>query len=223
MKNPFAGLDDIPWSTLLHAQGPAADVPANIRALASTDTTTWQTAMQALYATIYHQGIIYGATAPALPYLFDLLDVVVVDAKPILRGLIAAIAAGSGELEVQLGGEDSDDEDGDGDHDDTALAEALKAEGKDLDTELAREELEIGAVQEVISPHLPLLLSWLGDEDDQVRYDVVTACLNHPERLDIIAPAFRAALEQEQTDDVGLLLENVLELLENDESEHEDL
>ncbi|MFE4701200.1 hypothetical protein ACFRIC_29490 [Streptomyces sp. NPDC056738] len=68
MRSP-AELDDVPWSELDHAYGPAEDVPELIRALYGHDEEAADEAVYELYGNIHHQGTIYEASAPAVPFL----------------------------------------------------------------------------------------------------------------------------------------------------------
>ncbi|WP_030857938.1 hypothetical protein [Streptomyces sp. NRRL S-37] len=68
MKSP-AELDTVPWQTLAHAYGPAVDVPDLIRALHQDDDTAVDEAVRELYGNIHHQGTVYSASAPAVPFL----------------------------------------------------------------------------------------------------------------------------------------------------------
>ncbi|MFE2458044.1 HEAT repeat domain-containing protein [Streptomyces sp. NPDC059402] len=68
MKSP-AELDAVPWKSLRHAYGPAEDVPELIRALYQDDETAAAEAMHELYGNIHHQGTVYPASAPAVPFL----------------------------------------------------------------------------------------------------------------------------------------------------------
>ncbi|WP_329369805.1 hypothetical protein [Streptomyces sp. NBC_01483] len=68
MKSP-AELDDVQWSALTHAYGPAEDVPELIRALYQGDEETADEAIYELYGNIQHQGTVYPASAPAVPFL----------------------------------------------------------------------------------------------------------------------------------------------------------
>ncbi|WP_405831306.1 hypothetical protein [Streptomyces sp. NBC_01176] len=68
MKSP-AELDDVPWSALTHAYGSAEDVPELIRALYQGDEETAAEAIHELYGNIHHQGSVYPASAPAVPFL----------------------------------------------------------------------------------------------------------------------------------------------------------
>ncbi|MET8859276.1 hypothetical protein [Streptomyces sp. NPDC004579] len=68
MRSP-AELDDVRWSDLTHAYGPAEDVPELIRALYEDDEEAADEAVYELYGNIHHQGTIYQASAPAVPFL----------------------------------------------------------------------------------------------------------------------------------------------------------
>lgn len=68
MRSP-AELDDVPWHTLTHAYGSAEDVPELIRALYRDDQETVDEAIHELYGNIHHQGTVYPASAPAVPFL----------------------------------------------------------------------------------------------------------------------------------------------------------
>jgi hypothetical protein len=65
-------LEKIPWDTLQHAYGPAADVPRLIHDLASDSYDVYISALYGLYGNIYHQGSLYEATAYAVPFLTEL-------------------------------------------------------------------------------------------------------------------------------------------------------
>ncbi|MFE1290476.1 hypothetical protein [Streptomyces sp. NPDC058751] len=68
MRSP-AELDDVRWSELTHAYGPAEDVPELIRALYEDDEEAADEAVWELFGNIHHQGTIYQASAPAVPFL----------------------------------------------------------------------------------------------------------------------------------------------------------
>ena len=63
------GLTDTPWGDLSHAYGPAADVPGLLRAVASGDAMAARDAVRELFGNIWHQGTVYQATLPAVPFL----------------------------------------------------------------------------------------------------------------------------------------------------------
>lgn len=65
----FAALDSIDWASLEHAYGAADDTPARLRALVGDDDAKRADARYWLSASIHHQGSLYSASAPAVPFL----------------------------------------------------------------------------------------------------------------------------------------------------------
>lgn len=88
------GLDDIPWAEMKHAYGVAHKVPEWIRALASQDENTRQSALRELESTIYHQGGIYEPTIYAIPFFLELLNHPHVEGKGSLLEFLADIGRG---------------------------------------------------------------------------------------------------------------------------------
>ncbi len=84
------GLDDVPWDQLQHAYGAASDVPGILRDIARGDAE----AVDALYGNVWHQGTVYEATAPTVPFLVQLLEVSGPSRVPLLH-LLGLIAEGS--------------------------------------------------------------------------------------------------------------------------------
>ncbi|MFI5562639.1 hypothetical protein ACIA2T_25455 [Amycolatopsis japonica] len=69
----LSGLDEVEWSELDHAHGPAEDIPELIRALARDDDN-WDELLDELFGdNLLHQGTCYSATAPALPFVGRLI------------------------------------------------------------------------------------------------------------------------------------------------------
>lgn len=68
MRSP-AELDRVQWHALTHAYGSAEDVPELISALYQDDRETADEAIYELYGNIHHQGTVYPASAPAVPFL----------------------------------------------------------------------------------------------------------------------------------------------------------
>ncbi|OIJ87668.1 hypothetical protein [Streptomyces colonosanans] len=68
MRSP-AELDRVQWHALTHAYGSAEDVPELIKALYEDDGEAADEAIYELYGNIYHQGTVYSASAPAVPFL----------------------------------------------------------------------------------------------------------------------------------------------------------
>lgn len=68
----FTGLDDIDWSALQHAYGPADEVPGLLRGLASDRPEVREQALDGLYGAVLHQGSVYDSTVAAVPFLLRL-------------------------------------------------------------------------------------------------------------------------------------------------------
>src|SRR5262249_15538105 len=91
-------LDDIPWNRLMHAYGPADDVPDLLRRLktASPELTGEASPLWHLFGNICHQGgTIYQATAYAVPFLIELAACPLVPDRVGILGLLDAIATGT--------------------------------------------------------------------------------------------------------------------------------
>ncbi len=67
------GLDDIAWSELEDAYGPAVGVPDQLRLLGSGGED-WVDGLAALDAGIFHQGSCFDATPVAVRYLLRTLE-----------------------------------------------------------------------------------------------------------------------------------------------------
>jgi hypothetical protein len=65
------GLDEVGWADLSHAYGSAGDVPGLLRQAGSGGDTAGE-AISELYGSLFHQGIVYRATAAAVPFLVEL-------------------------------------------------------------------------------------------------------------------------------------------------------
>ena len=90
----LAGLDEVDWSAVSDAYGPATDIPALFRALASGNPDHREFACELLHQTIWHQGNVYSATATAIPFLYNLLEAEGPHDKEGVAGLLALIADG---------------------------------------------------------------------------------------------------------------------------------
>ncbi len=94
------GLDKIDWKQLTHAYGSAADVPGQIRSLASSIKLRRDAAMDKLRGNIWHQGSVYSATASAVPFLIELLEAESVRDKHEILALLQAVANGHSYMDV---------------------------------------------------------------------------------------------------------------------------
>jgi len=70
----LADLDEVDWSAVSDAYGPATDIPALLRAAVSSNPDHREFAYELLYQTIWHQGNVYSATATAIPFLYNLIE-----------------------------------------------------------------------------------------------------------------------------------------------------
>src|SRR5262245_760816 len=92
------GLDAVHWAGLKHAHGEAADVPGQLLALRSADPEARRQARTALHGNIFHQGLRFEATAPAVPFLLEVLADPATPERAELIDLLVAIAIGYSEL-----------------------------------------------------------------------------------------------------------------------------
>ena len=89
------GLDAIRWSELTHAYGSAEDIPEILRDLAAgLDDGYERTPLYELFGNIYHQGSVYEATAPAVPFLIEIAARSETRDRAGILQLIACIALG---------------------------------------------------------------------------------------------------------------------------------
>ncbi len=88
-------LDEIDWSALSHAYGPADDVPGMLRALGSRNPDERAEAMHEAFGNIFHQGTRYPATAKAIPFLIELAAQKNAPSLPELLDLLSHCVAGS--------------------------------------------------------------------------------------------------------------------------------
>ncbi|GID27930.1 HEAT repeat domain-containing protein [Paractinoplanes brasiliensis] len=87
-------LDDVPWSDIHHAYGPAGDLPAQLRALLSGDADVRREAYGECYSNIFHQGTRYEASSYAAPFLLEMLASPSTPERDELIELLVALAIG---------------------------------------------------------------------------------------------------------------------------------
>lgn len=66
-------LDEVNWSNLTDAYGDASDLPDHLRGLSDDHWEERAEAYAALISKVWHQGDVYEATAPAAPFVADLM------------------------------------------------------------------------------------------------------------------------------------------------------
>lgn len=65
----LTGLDELPWSDMRHAYGPANEVPGILRNLIDPDYDTREHALDSMYGGVHHQGDVYDSTVASIPFL----------------------------------------------------------------------------------------------------------------------------------------------------------
>nr|EIF92498.1 PBS lyase HEAT domain protein repeat-containing protein [Streptomyces tsukubensis NRRL18488] len=96
----FGGIDEVEWAGLEHAYGSAGDVPGLLRGLASADPAVRESALDAMYGAVHHQGDVYDSTLACIPFL---LELVVDPAVPDRGGIIELLTSIGG---IELDGDD---------------------------------------------------------------------------------------------------------------------
>lgn len=168
----FEGLDDINWDELEHAYGSAADVPDQLRALASPIEEERKRALHACYGNIWHQGTVYEATAPAVPFLINIAAEPTVPDRHVILDLLAHLASGSSYLDA---------------HKDLGfIGEGLR-DRPGFDEQLDRELSWVTAAADAVAAGAPRYEELLADPEPAVR--VFAAHL-----LGMCGPAAEAAL-----------------------------
>lgn len=87
-------LDEVQWAKLTHAYGEASDVPAQLRALASSDDERRAHALHELFGNVFHQGTRYPASAHVVPFLLEMLQAPEQQEKHELLWLVCSLVAG---------------------------------------------------------------------------------------------------------------------------------
>jgi hypothetical protein len=193
-------LNEVDWSSLRHAYGPATDVPGLLRALLSASADERKHAIGQLFGNIWHQGTIYPATAAAVPWLYELLSEPVVEAKSELALLLASIAVGRGYWEVHATVVD-------------ALKQSRGVQPEQRVDTLAQEKAATEAARRAISAQLPLLIAYLRDDEPELREAVAEALGQYPAHVMETLPALESALVVEKNEEVRAALEESIRRL----------
>jgi hypothetical protein len=141
-------LDRIDWSTVNHAYGPATDIPAMLRTLATGDKEQRKRALWELHGNIWHQGTIYEATAPAVPFLLELVKNRHAELVEILC-LLALIADGQSYMAVHM--------------------ELLREKRPEDEQQMLREIEWVAAAKKAVAQGWPLYMELMSDDDQKTR------------------------------------------------------
>ncbi|WP_406171120.1 hypothetical protein [Streptomyces sp. NBC_00996] len=185
----FAGLDHVDWSQFRHAYGSAEALPALLRDLASPVEETAAEAEQELWDSIVHQGTVYTATAPAVPFLVRLVTEGV--RRSALVGMLGVIAGSVDEHDLPVPG---------------AARDAVAAQLGLLLPLLADDDREVRRTTAWtvaqcrsaagLDARAALWARWAAESDPMVRADVLTACvLLNPDAAEELCSAVLAGNE----------------------------
>jgi hypothetical protein len=153
----FTGLDDIDWAAMHHAYGPAVEVPDLLRGLVSADPAERESALDAMYGAVHHQGDVYQCTVAAIPFL---LEAVADRTLPGRAGIVRLLGS--------IGGADSDEQPHDTD---------LSDEDDEDDEDDEYPGMFWGTANRAIADACPLLLDLLVDPDPRIREATATTLL----------------------------------------------
>lgn len=167
------GLDAVQWATLNHAYGPATDVPDVLRRLATGDGE----ALNELFGNIWHQGTVYPATAPAVPFLFELLASKEVDVVGVLT-LLTSIAGGASYLDVHQS--------------------LMPASRRPAPEAVEAELVWVRAARDAVKQGAPHFVALLSHGDEEVRAAAVDALVSCGAAR-TMAPVLRAAASRESS------------------------
>jgi HEAT repeats len=190
--DPFEGLDfeAVDWAGLTHAYGGAEDVPVLIRSLVSPDPGERSQALGELFGSICHQGTVYPASAPAVPFLAR-AAVAAPGSRAGIGLLLAAMARQYGEdwsdpatfsgaVRVQI----------------ASVSGQLAPLLTDPDPEVRRAMLRVMAVCPPPVVRAACDLRTFDDEDERVRADALLALA----RVERDWPGLRQRLEESRLD-----------------------
>jgi hypothetical protein len=141
-------LDKIDWSKVNHCYGPATDFPTTLRALATGDKEQRKRSLWELHGNIWHQGTVYEATAPAVPFLIELVKSRHADSLEILC-LLALIADGKSYMAVHM--------------------ELLRGKRPEDEQQMLREIQWVTAAKKAVTQGRPLYMELMSGDDQKIR------------------------------------------------------
>ncbi len=197
------GLDAIDWAALTHAYGPAHDVPDMIRAMVSEDAETRQKAFYAAYGNIWHQGTVYSATAPAVPFLLELAAAPTLPDRHRVLELLFHLAHGSSYLDV---------------HQHLSIVGETLKDQPDFGDDVAQELKWVQAATAAVAEGKSIFLTLLSDDVPEVRRHAARMLTCCPDHRSEIVPALVRTLDFD--DDAGAratAISSVAALAANDE------
>ncbi len=193
----FDTLDTIDWSRLETAYGTAEGIPGALRDLASSHEEVRAAARQTLWSELEHQGTIYQASAYAAPFLVAWLPETQAEEKPDLVTFLAKLARGNSYKRQHLN-----------------LTDEQRQQDPVFQQEMAEEIRWVELTHQAVREGMDLYLSFLADQDLQLRMTTTYLLASFKEDQERLIPALQAQLERE-TDErmMGCLLLSLGQLL----------
>lgn len=199
----FKQLDEIDWASMNHAYGSAEDVPQLIRDLADEDEETRNDAFFTAYGNIFHQGSRYEATAPAVPFLLEVLEQPEYADHAELLYLLAHLVMGYSQAYMPFGFADEI----------AGMREELAALRARPDAERAEDEKDslgwgtdedwlgwIVGITEEVRKGVPRYVRLLGADDPRVRVAAAFLMSWLPEDVELCGPALWEAASNDPDD-----------------------
>ncbi|MEU5162426.1 PBS lyase [Streptomyces sp. NPDC020875] len=170
----FGGIDEVEWTGLEHAYGPAGDVPGLLRGLASADPEVRESALDGMYGAVHHQGDVYDSTLACIPFLLEL----VADPEVPDRGGVVELLTSIGGIEL-----DGDDE--------------LDPEGEEFES-----AANYAMAASAVTAGSDVFLSLVDSEDRGVRLAVPLALAAFHQEPALVLALLRERLKVEQDPEV---------------------
>src|SRR5262245_38197219 len=181
-------LDAIPWASLHHAYGSAADVPGLLRPLARSGKEQ-EEAISELFGTIWHQGTVYEASSYAVPFLVEIAAVPTMTRRDEILGLIGALADGHSYLAVHA-------------QPNLKFAEFFRQK-PDFEQRLESELANVRRTRSAVFEHRDIFCRLLRDAVPMVRAGAAHVLSRFPECVSELGPLLRQAARAE-VDPLGL-------------------
>jgi hypothetical protein len=164
-------LEKINWVSIQHCNGPATDVPRLLRDLLSQDKKAQSSAIIELFGNIWHHGMVYEATAQAVPFLYEILENPSCSERFSIVWLLNAIANGS------------------------YYHQEHNPEKKN---EVEKEMIWVKDAHIAILKGVKTVLGLLGEKDKDLRLPVVLLLASLPEEAAQITPILSSMLSTEK-------------------------
>jgi hypothetical protein len=176
-------LDQLDWSSLEDAYGPATAVPGRIRALASSSRRKRQKALDDLSYTIYHQGTIYSSSVAAVSFLLEIVSSSdVADRAPALE-LLKALSTGTSYHEVHA----------------SSFFNREKSKTPEWQEKVQEEKSWVEAIHKKLSAVVPLIVGVLRQGKAPERLAAVSLLATLQDNPEAVNALLAAALDPDPT------------------------